>query len=320
MEYISSDKGTQFTSNIFRDLTKLYNIHHHISSTEVHHNNGAIEVANKLIKSTMKAILSELKLTSKDWQKTLPIIQYSINNRKSRILNNLAPITVMMGIPPGNLLPTVISQPNKISIVEYTKLIKSNIDQLLTKLEDIHQIILKQKNNNISKMNLNKQKIKNISSINFKPGDYVLMAKPEREITNKLIHRWTGPMLVLRKLSNWIYELQNVITNKILQVHIERIDFYHDENLDLTFDLKESIAFNQSEYGYEVNELIDIEKRNDEFWILVDWKGFDIEDRTYQRLDILMEDVPALVKQFFKMNSKNKIVQEAKAFIEERGM
>ena len=46
---ITTDQGSQFTSEIFKQLTNDYQIKHHIGAIEVHHNMGSIERTNKQI-------------------------------------------------------------------------------------------------------------------------------------------------------------------------------------------------------------------------------------------------------------------------------
>ena len=125
-------------------------------------------------------------------------------------------------------------------------------------------------------------KVSIIDKRNFDVGDYVLLSYPSRP-PSKLAGLYRGPLIVHRKLREDIYEVMDLITDRIYQVHISRI---HALNLPSTVDRDELLriaGIDHNEYVVEaiVNHRGNPRKRRDmEF--LVRWKGYEPGDDTWE--------------------------------------
>ena len=66
----------------------------------------------------------------------------------------------------------------------------------------------------------------------YNVGDYVLLSYPSRPPT-KLAGLYRGPLMIHRRIREDIYEVLDLITDKIYQVHISRIHSLNvPENMD----------------------------------------------------------------------------------------
>jgi hypothetical protein len=107
--------------------------------------------------------------------------------------------------------------------------------------------------------------------------------------------------------SEWIYVVENIVTDDRRTVHASRLRFYHDSSLDTTVEL---IAFAaQTGIGYAIEAIIDfrINETTGVPEVFMDWKGFEEDNRTWEPLRIIEEDAPAIVKHFFRENPESGI-------------
>jgi hypothetical protein len=133
---------------------------------------------------------------------------------------------------------------------------------------------------------------------NFGSDDFVLVARREQRMGEKLSLRWRGPKRIVGTLSDHVYEVQDLATNAVAPVHSTRIRFYQDSSLDVTADLLAQIAHKNS--GYDVHSLSALRYDADasEYSVLVSWLGFEPADSTWEPLLSLHKDVPDLLAKF----------------------
>jgi hypothetical protein len=129
----------------------------------------------------------------------------------------------------------------------------------------------------------------------FDIGDFVLVAKRDFRGGEKLALRWHGPYRILAIRSDYVTDVEDLLTKAVSPVHSTRLRLYHDPSLEVTADIKAHLA-NQKQ-GYEVKALIELryEAESKEFSVLVSWLGFDKADNSWEQLLRLHEDIPRVV-------------------------
>ena len=70
----------------------------------------------------------------------------------------------------------------------------------------------------------------------------------------KLQGRWKGPAQVLKATSAWIYEIQNLVTCVVKEVHEGRLKFYADRQLEVTEVLMAHVAHHDQ--GHVIDQFI----------------------------------------------------------------
>ena len=72
----------------------------------------------------------------------------------------------------------------------------------------------------------------------FKVGDKVLMFTPFKHLgqSRKLEKNYLGPKVIIRRLGPVNYLVEDPITNKEENVHIDRLKRYYDEDIDIDDD------------------------------------------------------------------------------------
>ena len=184
------------------------------------------------------------------------------------------------------------------------------IDKLRVAVDEIHKHAGDSAKSRRDQARDRRKRKDGVQIANLDVGDFVLIAKREFLKGEKLTLRWRGPRRVVRVLSEFLFEVEDIRDGTITTVHSSRIRLYQDSKLNKTDDLVEHVA--HTEEGFVVDKLQDLryveeEKRYD---VNVVWKGFEMEDSTWEPLNNLIEDVPVLLEKFLSKR-KDKLACDA---------
>jgi hypothetical protein len=133
---------------------------------------------------------------------------------------------------------------------------------------------------------------------NFTVGDFVLVARREQRMGEKLSLRWRGPKRIVGTISDHVSEVRNLETSAIAPVHSTRLRFYRDSSLDVNFDLLAQIAHINSGYAVHSLRAYRYEADAKQYSDLVTWLGFEPEDSTWEPLLALHKDVLTCLPDF----------------------
>ena len=118
-------------------------------------------------------------------------------------------------------------------------------------------------------------------------------------LTPKLAATWTGPWRAVTAEQKHVYSVQNIISGDVRDVHVVRLRFYSDAQLDVTSDLKDVFQHSLNQGEFEMEALINIGPTNDDsgYLVRVRWAGFEADEDTWETLKTLLEDAPQCVRQ-----------------------
>jgi hypothetical protein len=120
-----------------------------------------------------------------------------------------------------------------------------------------------------------------VANHQFKVGDYVLVVYPTRP-PHKLSPIYRGPMKIVKKARDDIFELRDLITEKNIPFHVDRLRIFNKEVNITEEDLKELAAADKDEFVVEaiVGHRGTLNKRSSmEF--RVRWQGYDESEDTW---------------------------------------
>ncbi|KAF4147751.1 Chromo (CHRromatin Organization MOdifier) domain [Phytophthora infestans] len=252
-----------------------------------------------------RALLSEWMLQPREWPSVIKIVQMVLNNTPSPALGGVAPITAMTGLKamgPSDHL--VIPGPFKTTTLEKIQLKQRvNVTRLQGALENMHKRITEVNATLRASGRRTHDKKKGAVMTQFDIDDFVLYADVWQHTRSKLRDKWCGPAQVVATVSNWVFEIQNLITGQRKEAHASRLKFYADRSLNKTEELLLHIAHNSE--GHVVDSLLEArynrqEKRHQ---IKVRWQGFDSAEDSWEPATNLFQDVPAAVKGFARTKS-----------------
>ena len=116
----------------------------------------------------------------------------------------------------------------------------------------------------------------------FEVGDDLLHARVRRQgVTPKLMATWTGPWRVVGSHHPHFFEIQNIVSGRVHTPHVARLRVYAHSQLNVTADVKNVVqhAFNQGQF--QMAGVVHVAEADDRsLVVLVDWVGFEVDERT----------------------------------------
>ena len=139
-----------------------------------------------------------------------------------------------------------------------------------------------------------------------------MVAKRVSNDGHKLRVRWKGPRRISRVVSEYVYEVEDLVDQTHAVVHANRLKFYADSHLDVTEELLDTIDHNEPHYN-TVEKLMDLRfnEASEKFEVQVKWKGFDHEKPTWEPFENIQEDVPDLSTRFLDKFPNRTLVRMA---------
>lgn len=311
-----SDRGSHFKHTLMTLLNRQLHAHHHFTTPYCPQANGTVESVCREVLRACRALLSEFRMTEQEWPFVLPLIQSTLNHTIRDSLGGRAPITAFTGLPSDNplrtLLPAGSPEPKTLEFVKSQRLV--NMDRMETVLNDLHRDVAQAKTRKRQEA-VNQHNTKtHVHPANFELGDFVLVAQRVAKDGHKLRVKWRGPRRVTRCVSEYIFEVQDLITLTHTLVHANRLKFYADSQLNVSEELLDTIAHNDPHFQ-TIEQLRDLRfnASSETYEVSVQWKGFDHEEPTWEPLIAIHEDVPDLLSNFFTTFSNKETVRKAKA-------
>ena len=210
-----SDRGTQFTSNLNKEIFKLLNVKHLKTTAFYPACNGLTERLNQTIISMLSMYVSHNK---KDWDLILPYVTFGYNS-SVQSSTKFSPNELVFGRNP--LLPTDINLGVR---NESYQDVNAYTDIIGDRFKIIHDMA---KSNNRSAAIKNKEYYdKKRSDKQFSVGDIVLLQKGSTRL-NKIDTRYVGPYEIVEVISPVNYRIVRIDNrNKVEVVHISRLKLF----------------------------------------------------------------------------------------------
>ena len=213
-EQIHSDQGGQFESKLFQEMARILQIKKTHTTPYHPQSDGVVEQFNRTLLSMLSIVLED---NPWQWEEQLRKVCYAYNTsahpglghspfylmfgRKARL-----PIDVAYGLPCNQ--PVSTSQHAQLlhqSLGKAYEAVQNNMDHHLHRQKEIYD--------------------KKVHGEAFKEGDLVWVHIPVWPGTSRKLHKpWSGPLKVIKKLSEVNYRIQNLKNrrNRIV-VHFDRL-------------------------------------------------------------------------------------------------
>lgn len=287
---LMSDGPTHFKNETLRLVSKGLRVPHHFTLPYCPWSNGAVERLGKELLRTFRAVTSELKMRPEEWVDLLPMIQSVLNNAPSPQRANVPPVKAFMGMDPtspiSTFLRTATSKPVTLTKVQEERLL--NMSDLQQSVENLHPLV---QETLASARDRGRKASARGKLPNFAEGDFVLMAREDFTAGEKLSLRWRGPRRVVKALTEYVFQVEDLRTGLVEDAHGSRLRFYHDKTLDNEAIMPHVLA---SETGMPVQRLLRFEDTDDGLMVVVRWRGRS--DDTLEALEKVHEDVPVLLE------------------------
>jgi transposase InsO family protein len=272
---IVSDRGSIFTSEIWKELFRCLKAKQNLSSSYHPQTDGITEKENDIIENCIRAFTN---YQQDDWNEYLPDFELAINAAISDS-TGLSPYFLDTGYEPFLPLSITREVENKPTDKTARDLIEK-LDFIKTKT----QILFAQAQEKQAKYANEKRR-----DIEFQEGDYVMLNsdfvydpihtdRPSRKLANK----WLGPFRIMKKISRVAYKLfipkeDNIKVHPV--IHIANLKQFNENPERFQqredFIVPQPIKDSEQESVYLVDDILDMRlfKRKKQF--LIKWTGYD---------------------------------------------
>jgi hypothetical protein len=219
-EEVLSDLGTQFTSDLMKEISRLLSIKQ-LTTTPYHPIcNGLVERFNGTLKQILKKLCAE---RPKDWDRYLPAVLFAYREAKQESLA-FSPFELLYGRTvrgPMDILRNLWSKDAEPSEIKTTY---QYVLDLRNKLEETCKLAHEE----FTKARFNQKKIYDSKAKDRKiiPGNQVLIMLPTDH--NKLLMTWKGPFKVEEQVRRNDFRIK--MGNKTKIFHINMLKQYHERN------------------------------------------------------------------------------------------
>lgn len=209
-EILLTDQGADFTSNLIKEISKLFKIKKINTSAYHPQSNGALERSHSTLADYLKHYVNE---DQTNWDKWIDFAMFSYNT-SVHTSTQFTPFELIFGFK-ANLPSSIVKEP------EFKYYYDNYLDELILKLQKSREIA---RNKLINSKEYNKQIYdKKCKNIQFKVGDSVYLSneaiKPGK--SRKLSPYWLGPYKIIEVNSSTNVTIK--IKNKKLKVHTNRL-------------------------------------------------------------------------------------------------
>ena len=229
---LHSDQGSQFESSLFQELCLLLDIDKTRTTAYHPQSDGLVERFNLTLENMLSKYIAS---DQRDWDSHLPMLMLAYRSSIHESTGQ-TPAAMMFGrevtLPIDLLLGPFMDQKQKSSQVPY-------IQNLREKLEVIHEVARE----NLEKSSERQKRVYDhrANAHSYCVGENVFLFDPSKKkgISPKLQSRWTGPYLVVGKLSDLLYKVQLNPQSRIKVVHHDRLKLAHTKlpkELETTID------------------------------------------------------------------------------------
>ena len=218
-----SDKGTQFTSNLFNCLCKKLKIAKIENSVLHPQTNGKAERFIRFLTNSLSLITSK---DQHDWDEMLDCCLFAYRTTMHRIMQEspffllygrdvMLPSDIMLGLPLDSKSDSTEEK------FEY----KAN---LIKQLRSSYETLINKRETAVYDYKYKYDRCH--KNVEFKEGEKVMVfwPIPKKGFSQKLLPKWEGPFSVVKRTGAVTYRVQK--DNKILLVHVQRLRHYEPWN------------------------------------------------------------------------------------------
>ncbi|UYV69962.1 hypothetical protein LAZ67_7001332 [Cordylochernes scorpioides] len=224
--FLISDRGSQFTSNLMKEVMKMWKVKHCFTTSYHPQTNGLTERLNRTL---INMISMHVNTYQKNWDEILPFVTHAYNTTIQET-TGYSSFFLLFGREPMSLLDDD-NIPIDSNMSDYDKYIENYLDKIAWTRQAV--INNTEKTQERMKRNYDKKHNERI----YEPGHLVAVWTPVRKI-GKLLRKYFGPYRILKKLSNVNYLIEPEYNpgQDPLIVHVSRLKPYFERIDEVTHE------------------------------------------------------------------------------------
>ena len=220
---LHTDQGSNFESNLFQTVCKLLGINKTRTTAYHPRSDGLVERFNRTIQTMLSMYVCE---DQSDWDTHIPYVMMSYRASEQET-TGVSPNRMMFGREVMLPLDLLVSQNG--SETEYASH-ETYAAEIYSRMQKAFEVARKHiQGEQKRQKRLYDAKLKGTP---YKPGDKVWLYRPLRKVgvSPKLQSFWTGPYVVVKRISDAVYRIKNVTTNSRIVVHFDRLKPYYSSS------------------------------------------------------------------------------------------
>ena len=301
-KWLITDGGSHFQNEVLKELTAIMGIDHHITLAYCPWANGSVEIVGRDLLWTLRALTSEFRTSLDEWDLMTPMLEFVINHRIREVLGHRSALEVLTGRKPASTTTLAVWAGVKMNdmrkFVTSVEVVERHCARLDLTLSRLHEAV-----RSADEARLRRRAIKAAGrhpGQSFNVGDYVMLTAEKNQANPVRNHKvgmfWQGPYEVVGAVGPTKYEVKLLGDDKVVTVHwkvMRRLagpEFSPDEEV-----IASALHDRQR---FLVDRFVDWIIEEGEAELLVHWKHHGEEERTWEPLWQLLEDVPQMVKTY----------------------
>ena len=218
---IFTDQGTNFESNLFKEMCDILGIDKARTTSMRPQANGMVERFNRTLAIMMTAYCEN---NQKRWDVYLPLLA-SAYRSSAHGSTGVTPNMLMLGREVDLPLSLVVGRPRDTEVTA-----DEFVSELQKKFQEVHELARKhvKKNMTYQKRYYDLRAKRRA----FEPGQAVWLYNPTRKIRvcHKLTTRWKGPYMITKRVDDLTYLVKRRMKEEAKAYHIDRLLLYRGNN------------------------------------------------------------------------------------------
>jgi hypothetical protein len=271
-----SDQGSNFTSHLLREITRLLNVQHNVTSAYHPQSDGQVERFN----STLLSMLSHyVDVDQHNWDDHLAAVTFAYNSAVHASTQE-TPFFLVFGR--DSKMPHDLTQVNMHLLNESAQ---DYVERLISTLTTAHRLANEHLHQarQVQKFHYDQRH----QDVHFNAGDHVWLytpaVKPGRSV--KLAHLWRGPYIIGTRVGLLNYRLRELDGAWLPHpVHVQRLRLVQPQPFDTATDDTSRPAPAQGTDIYEIERVLRVRNVGRKKEALIKWKGYPIDEATWEPL------------------------------------
>ncbi|KAE9344158.1 hypothetical protein PF008_g9348 [Phytophthora fragariae] len=296
-----SDQGAHFKNQVMEKLSVALGANHHFTTAYTPWANGTVEVVNREVLKSVKALLSERRLQVQDWPRVLPVVQAALNTMPADRLGGVTPLTAFTALPGGSQLRGIL-HPRDPLVSTVTWVEDETIQHLASvraALDGMHREMTNASEKRRRAARDRHAKKRGVTLPRFSEGDFVLAATATGRSGNKLALLWRGPKRIVKAVNDYTFEVQDLMAPFDIELrHASRLQLYRDAARGHAEELVEQAIHGQGGQLIEGLKACRLSPETHRWEVQVKWFGLDDIEQSWEPAETIRSDVPVLFQQF----------------------
>jgi len=299
-ESVILDRGPQFVVGLTRELNKMLGIETKLSTAYHPETDGQTERTNQELEQYLRMYVNHRQ---NNWAEWLATVEFAFNN-KVHTATKTSPFQVNYGREPRMGFDIRKKGKNDIRKKGKNEKAEEFVKEMKERHEEAKTVLVKSQEEMKRQADRNRKEMEE-----YRVGDKVLISTKDfskklmKRATKKLMEKFIGPYMVRKIVSENAVELELPVSLRIYPVvNVRRIAKYK-EQVEGQKKIPPPPVKIDSKKEYEVEEILDRQERRGKTRYLVKWKGYTVEEDTWEGLENLknaMEKVEEFEKGRFE--------------------